>query len=85
MATVKEQFEQAAQDVKSVKERPDNETMLRLYALYKQGSVGDVSGPTPGIFEFTASAKYHAWSKREGTSQESAMKKYIDLVNALTA
>ena len=85
MATVKEQFEQAAQDVKSLKERPDNETMLRLYALYKQGSEGDVSGPTPGIFDFTASAKYHAWSQLEGTSQESAMKKYIDLVNALTA
>ena len=85
MATVKEQFEQAAQDVKSLKERPDNETMLRLYAIYKQGSEGDVSGPTPGIFDFTASAKYHAWSKLEGTSQESAMKKYIDLVNALTA
>jgi acyl-CoA-binding protein len=85
MATLKEQFDQAALDVKTLKERPDNDTMLRLYALYKQGSEGDVSGPAPGLFDFVASAKHHAWSKLEGTSQESAMKKYIDLVNSLIA
>ena len=85
MATVEEQFELAAQNVKSLTERPDNDTMLRLYALYKQASEGDASGPTPGLFDLAASAKFHAWSKLEGTSRESAMKKYIDLVKSLTA
>ena len=84
MATLKEQFEQASLDIKTLQERPDNDTMLRLYALYKQGSDGDVSGPAPGMFDFVASAKYQAWSKLEGTSQEMAMKKYIDLVKTLT-
>lgn len=85
MATLKEQFDQASLDVKTLQERPDNDTMLRLYALYKQGSEGDVSGPAPGMFDFVASAKYQAWSKLEGTSQDMAMKKYIDLVKTLTA
>ncbi len=85
MATIQEQFEKAAVDVKSLPERPDNDTMLRLYALYKQGAEGDVNGPAPGFFDFVASAKYQAWSKMEGTSQESAMKKYISLVASLIA
>ena len=83
MATITEQFEQAAKDIKTLKEKPDNDTMLRLYALYKQGSEGDVTGPAPGFFDFVASAKYQAWSKMEGTKPEMAMKKYIDLVNSL--
>ena len=46
---LKQQFEQAAIDVKDLSERPDNDTLLRLYALYKQGSEGDVSGEKPGF------------------------------------
>ena len=76
-------FEKAAKDIMSLAERPDNDTMLRLYALYKQGSEGDVKGPKPGFFDFVGSAKYEAWEKLEGTSQEQAMKKYVDLVKKL--
>lgn len=83
MATISEQFEQASQDVKKLSDRPDNDTMLRLYALYKQGSEGDVNGPEPGMFDFVASAKYQAWSKMEGMKPEIAMKKYIELVKSL--
>ncbi len=83
MSDLKSQFEQAAKDVMSLTERPDNDTMLRLYALYKQGSEGDVSGPKPGFFDFVGSAKYEAWEKLEGTSQDQAMKKYIDIVKKL--
>jgi acyl-CoA-binding protein len=83
MTTLKEQFEQAAVDAKNLKSRPDNDTLLRMYALYKQGAEGDVSGPPPGMFDFVASAKFQAWSKLEGSSQESAMKKYIDLIKSL--
>ena len=83
MADLKEQFQKAAQDVMSLAERPDNDTMLRLYGLYKQGSEGDVSGPKPGFFDFVGTAKYEAWSKLQGTSQEDAMKKYVDLVKKL--
>jgi len=83
MADLKQQFEKAATDVKGLTERPDNDTMLRLYALYKQGSEGDVKGPKPGFFDFVGSAKYEAWEKLQGTSQEQAMKKYVDLVKKL--
>ena len=56
-----------------------------LYALYKQGAEGDVSGPKPGFFDFVGTAKYEAWAKLAGTSQEEAMQKYVDLVKKLLA
>jgi acyl-CoA-binding protein len=83
MADLKVQFQKAAQDVMSLADRPDNDTMLRLYGLYKQGSEGDVSGPKPGFFDFVGTAKYEAWEKLAGTKPEDAMKKYVDLVKKL--
>ena len=83
MADLKASFDKAAADVKSLSERPDNDTMLRLYALYKQGSEGDVKGERPGFLDFVGAAKYEAWEKLQGTSSEQAMKKYVDLVNKL--
>ncbi len=80
---LKKQFEAASTAAKSLKERPDNDTLLRLYALYKQGSEGDVSGQRPGMFDFVAGAKYDAWTKLKGTGSEDAMKKYVDLVKKL--
>jgi acyl-CoA-binding protein len=77
------QFEAASKSAHKLKERPDNDTLLKLYALYKQGSEGDVKGDKPGFFDFVASAKYEAWAKLKGTSTDDAMKKYIDLVRKL--
>jgi acyl-CoA-binding protein len=76
-------FEKAAEAAKSLPERPDDQTMLRLYALYKQGSSGDVQGSKPGFFDFVGAAKYEAWEKLRGTSQEDARKQYVDLVRKL--
>lgn len=83
MSELKSAFEQAAKDVQSLSDRPDNDTLLRLYALYKQGAEGDVSGPKPGFFDFVGTAKYEAWEKLKGTGQDEAMKKYVDLVKKL--
>ncbi len=83
MSDLQARFEQAKQDVQALSERPDNDTLLRLYALYKQGSEGDVSGARPGFFDFVATAKYEAWGKLKGTSQDDARQKYIDLVKKL--
>ena len=83
MPDLKTVFEQATRDVQELPERPDNETLLRLYALYKQGSEGDVSGPKPGFFDFVGTAKYEAWEKLAGTKPEDAMKKYVDAVKKL--
>ncbi|HTL14924.1 MAG TPA: acyl-CoA-binding protein [Thermomonas sp.] len=83
MSDLQARFEQAARDVHALAERPDNDTLLRLYALYKQGAEGDVSGPKPGFFDFVGTAKYEAWAKLKGTAREDAMQKYVDLVKAL--
>ena len=59
--------------------------MLKLYALYKQGADGDVSGDKPGFFDFVGTAKYEAWGKLKGMPREDAQQKYVDLVAGLTA
>ena len=83
MSKLKQAFEQAAKDVQALSERPDNDTLLRLYALYKQGAEGDVSGAKPGFFDFVGTAKYEAWGKLKGTTQDAAQQQYIDLVKKL--
>ena len=81
---LKEQFEQATATSKTLTEKPDNETLLSLYSLYKQSTQGDVSGEAPANpFDFVAKAKYNAWEKLKGKSKETAMQEYIDLVNML--
>jgi len=83
MTEINSRFEQAAIAAKSLPERPDNDTLLQMYALYKQGSSGEVSGDKPGFFDFVASAKYEAWEKLSGLSMEDAKTQYIDLVKKL--
>jgi len=85
MSDLQDRFEQAARDVQSLPERPDNDTLLRLYALYKQGSEGDLSGPKPGFFDFVGTAKHEAWGKLKGMAPDEARQKYVDLVAKLTA
>lgn len=85
MSEVSKNFQQAAIKAKSLPAKPDNDTLLQLYALYKQGSDGDVSGPKPGMFDFVAAAKYGAWEKLEGLDLDEAKQKYIDLVQKLSA
>ena len=80
-----ELFESAAEAVKTLDQRPDDRTMLQLYALYKQGSLGDVTGDKPGFFDFVGAAKYEAWEKLRGTSQEDARTAYVELVRKLGA
>ena len=83
MSTAEETFEQAAVAAKSLPERPDDKTMLQLYALYKQGSAGDVQGDKPGFFDFVGAAKFEAWEKLNGTSQEDARSQYVELIKKL--
>lgn len=78
-------FRQAAEDVKRLPERPDNDTLLKLYALYKQATDGDACGPKPGFFDFVNTAKYEAWSRLRGMRDDEAQRKYIELVRKLGA
>jgi len=83
MSALQDRFAQAQEDVNGLGERPDNNTMLKLYALYKQATKGDATGERPGGFDFIAGAKFDAWSEVKGTSAEDAMQQYIDLVASL--
>jgi acyl-CoA-binding protein len=83
MADLKKDFEKAAADMQKLTKRPDDEDMLRAYALYKQATVGDVQGDRPGAFKFADRAKYDAWAKAKGTSSKQAMESYIKLVARL--
>jgi diazepam-binding inhibitor (GABA receptor modulating acyl-CoA-binding protein) len=83
MSSEKETFELAANAAKSLPQRPDDQTMLKLYALFKQGSAGDVSGEKPGFFDFVGAAKFEAWGKLKGTGQEDARSQYVELVKKL--
>jgi acyl-CoA-binding protein len=77
------EFEQAAKAAKSLPQRPDDQTLLQLYALFKQASEGDVHGSRPGFFDFVGAAKYEAWEKLRGTATEDARSQYVELVRKL--
>ena len=83
MSDLKAAFDQAMLDSKNLSERPDNATLLKLYALYKQGSAGDNLEKKPGFGDMVARAKWDAWSKLKGTPQDAAMQQYIELIKEL--
>ena len=76
-------FEQAVSNVQALPDRPDNDTLLRLYGLYKQATVGDAGGRKPGIFDVVGAAKYDAWAALAGVARDEAMRRYIDLAAGL--
>ncbi len=83
MADLKARFEKAMADSKKLSERPDNATLLKLYALYKQGSEGDVQGKRPGFTDMVGRMKWDAWSELKGKPAEESMQEYIDLIASL--
>ncbi|OZC77425.1 acyl-CoA-binding protein [Rhodococcus sp. 15-649-1-2] len=83
MSDLDQSFQQAQVDVKTLTSKPSNDDLLSLYSLYKQGSNGNVTGKRPGRLDMVNRAKYDAWAKLEGTSQDSAKQSYVDLVGKL--
>ena len=83
MLELKAAFDKAMAESKNLSERPDNATLLRIYALYKQGSSGDNAEKKPGFSDMVARAKWDAWTKLKGTSADDAMQQYIDLIAEL--
>ncbi len=80
---LKDDFQKASKDVWSLKTKPSNDELLNLYALYKQATDGDVSGPKPGLLDLKGKAKYKAWGEMKGISKDEAMKKYVAAVKRL--
>jgi acyl-CoA-binding protein len=83
MSDLQAKFDAAKEDSVKLPKRPDNPTMLKMYALFKQGSTGDVEGERPGFTDLVGRAKYDAWAELKGTAKEDAMQQYIDLVESL--
>lgn len=77
-------FEKAVWEGERLSDKPSNETLLQLYSLYKQATIGDVNvEPSENPFDFVAKAKYEAWSALKGKTQQEAQSEYINLVNKL--
>ena len=85
MSDLKNRFEAAVAASKTLSERPDNATLLKLYALYKQASAGDVEGPRPGFSDMVGRVKFDAWAALKGTSADEAMNQDIALFETLKA
>lgn len=83
MNDLSQRFAQAQADVVSLAERPNNATLLKLYAWYKQATAGDVHGEAPAAFDLVAKKKYQAWEALRGMDAETAMQSYVDEVERL--
>ena len=84
MSDLKAKFEAAVADSKNLNERPDNATLLKIYGLYKQASVGDNTDKKPGFSDLVGRAKWDAWNGFKGTSSQDAMQQYVDLIESLS-
>ena len=83
MADLKTRFEQAVADSKNLPEKPDNMTLLKIYALYKQATSGEVDGKRPGFTDMVGRAKWDAWNELKGKGNDEAMQEYVDLIESL--
>lgn len=83
MDELQSRFDEAVIRSRALSQRPSNEDLLLLYALYKQSTEGDVNVERPGGFDFKAIAKYDAWTGQKGKSRDQAMSEYIHLVDQL--
>lgn len=83
MADLKAKFEAAVANSKNLSERPDNATLLKIYALYKQATAGDNADKRPGFTDMVGRAKWDAWNALKGTGADDAMQQYIDLIDSL--
>jgi diazepam-binding inhibitor (GABA receptor modulator, acyl-CoA-binding protein) len=83
MADLKQQFEDAVAQSKSLPEKPDNMTLLKLYALFKQATSGDAEGKRPGFSDMVGRAKWDAWNAVKGQTKDAAMQAYVELIESL--
>lgn len=84
MSDLKTQFVAAVANSKNLSERPDNATLLKIYALYKQATTGDNAEKKPGFGDMVGRAKWDAWNSLKGTSTDEAMQQYVDLIESLS-
>ena len=84
MADLNATFESSVANSKNLSERPDNATLLKIYALYKQATAGDNTEKKPSFSDMVGRAKWDAWEKLKGTGADDAKQQYIDLIASLS-
>jgi acyl-CoA-binding protein len=84
MSDLQTRFDAAVANSKNLTERPDNATLLKLYALYKQATAGDNTEKKPGFSDMVGRAKWDAWNGLKGTASDAAMQQYVDLIESLS-
>ena len=84
MSDLNAAFEAAVANSKNLSERPDNATLLKIYALYKQATAGDNTEKKPSFSDMVGRAKGDAWEKLKGTSADEAKQQYVDLITSLS-
>lgn len=80
-----QRFESAKTKLDSLSEDPGNETKLKMYALFKQATLGKNTTDKPGAFNFVAQAKWSAWNELGDMSQDEAKNSYADIVDDLAS
>ena len=83
MADLKAAFEKAVKESKELPEKPDNQTLLKIYGLYKQASEGDNAGKRPGFTDMVGRMKFGAWAELKGKTAGEAQQEYVDLIESL--
>lgn len=76
MADLSQQFAEAQAKIKPVTGL-GNDVLLELYALYKQATAGNATGDRPGMLDMKGRAKFDAWAKKKGMTNDAAMQAYI--------
>ena len=84
MADLNADFEAAVANSKKLSQRPDNATLLKIYGLYKQATIGDVTEKKPGFGDMVGRAKWDAWNGLKGTSSDDAKRQYVELIASLS-
>ena len=83
MSDLQARFEDAVKNSTTLSERPNNATLLKIYALYKQATEGDNEAKKPSFTDMVARAKWDAWEVLKDTTQDEAKEKYIELIESL--
>ncbi|MBS64220.1 acyl-CoA-binding protein [Salinisphaera sp.] len=89
MSDLESRFQEAVEKVRNAPEdggfKPSNDYKLKMYALYRQATDGDVQGKKPGMLNPIARYKWQAWADMKGKSSEEAMQEYIAEVDKVEA
>ena len=80
---LEKEFISAAENIKNSGKNLDNDTLLKLYGYYKQGTIGDCNTECPSFWNVKDKSKWEAWEQHKGMKKTHSMKKYIKIVSKL--